>query len=544
MDNWVKFSIFGGSVKLKKDIIPHRFECQPSRSNVSNVAPRAAYEKLNRKRQITEILTESAESENINSSPNTIECVENISTPRVGERTALSSIGNIQETPNKQQIIENTKSTEMSEENCENVSSQTLAHDPEKIYSFGEGPALSNYTKHDFQRLRDVGVQVRQSLTRPHYRSKEVQCVAKTRETSCQWDVTVVDRACSPIASFISRKTSKTPSDPLSSTTSNDSKNETASESIYADPSSDYVPSTDSEEAQEVSVEMKEKALCVTNYFISIDPKYYAGISRNWVWIIDELHVQSGISINDIKLTLTKVRLNNPYVELGRHYGLSNSQAGRIYRRTAPVLSHLLKTLIYSPAEASVMKALPIAFRANYSKVYTMIDAFEIEIQKPSNPLFQALTWSEYKKCNTLKFLIACNPDGMINFISDGYGGRISDVLLFEICGIMDILPANCRILADRGFKQLEEILRQKGIILQRPPSVSASSIPTKEEVRLTKQVASLRIHIERVIKRMREYKMLESHACLDLSLIRSINSAVRIAAGLSNLQNPIIRTM
>jgi len=73
----------------------------------------------------------------------------------------------------------------------------------------------------------------------------------------------------------------------------------------------------------------------------------------------------------------------------------------------------------------------------------------------------QALTWSEYKKCNTLKYLITCAPDGFIIFISSGYGGRISDTLLFQESKIMHILPEKCGIMADRGFKQIQTILSE-----------------------------------------------------------------------------------
>ena len=62
----------------------------------------------------------------------------------------------------------------------------------------------------------------------------------------------------------------------------------------------------------------------------------------------------------------------------------------------------------------SVRKMLPIPLRENFSNVYIIIDAFEIQINKPSHPDHQALSWSDYKKCNTLKYLIAITCDGTI----------------------------------------------------------------------------------------------------------------------------------
>lgn len=73
---------------------------------------------------------------------------------------------------------------------------------------------------------------------------------------------------------------------------------------------------------------------------------------------------------------------------------------------------------------------MPIPFR-RYSSIQSIIDCLEIEIPKPSDPIKQSLTWSEYKKCNRLKYLISSTPDGFINFVS-GFNGRCSDVLIVK----------------------------------------------------------------------------------------------------------------
>ena len=173
------------------------------------------------------------------------------------------------------------------------------------------------------------------------------------------------------------------------------------------------------------------------------------------------------------------------------------SQGSRIFSQTIGPLAHFLKTLIYCPDRESRMKNMPIPFRYNFNHVPAIIDAFKIEIEKPTNPVYQALTWSEYKKANTVKYKVSCTPDGFINFVSIGYGGRITDTLFFEKCKILDILPEGCGVMADRGFKHIQSVLNKKKCILIRPPSVSATRNPTQEEVLLSKSIASLRIHIE-----------------------------------------------
>lgn len=97
-------------------------------------------------------------------------------------------------------------------------------------------------------------------------------------------------------------------------------------------------------------------------------------------------------------------------------------------------------------------------------------------------------------------------------------------------------------VLADRGFKGIESYLIQNGTKLFRPPSVTSEKM-TKAEVRVTKQIASLRIHVDRAINRVRDFNMCKPHVTLDVNLVKHIDSVVKIACGLSNIQQQLIKT-
>lgn len=174
----------------------------------------------------------------------------------------------------------------------------------------------------------------------------------------------------------------------------------------------------------------------------------------------------------------------------------------------------------------------------------SIIDGFEIQIENPTCPLKQSAIWSEYKKCNTLKYLISSTPDGFISFVSIAFGGRISDTKLTEHCGFLDKVPADYSVIADRGFKKIEKLFnkKKKNYSLVRPPSVLSTEKPNKEQTVEAKRIASLRIHIERVIGRLRESDILKPHSCLPLHFMPHIDFMVKIACGLINLQSPIIR--
>lgn len=64
----------------------------------------------------------------------------------------------------------------------------------------------------------------------------------------------------------------------------------------------------------------------------------------------------------------------------------------------------------------------------------------------------------------------------------------------------------------------------------------------TKDDVLLTKPIASVRIHIERSIKRVRYFKMLSPHAAVNLDLEQKLDEIIVIACATIKLEKPIIK--
>lgn len=104
-------------------------------------------------------------------------------------------------------------------------------------------------------------------------------------------------------------------------------------------------------------------------------------------------------------------------------------------------------------------------------------------------------------------------------------GGRASDVNIVENCNFLDYLDPGTVILADRGFKHVEQTLSKKGIKLLRPPSVASGLKLSQEQVRQTKIIASLRIHVERVMRRLREFNMLKQHSVINRNFLRVLKT-------------------
>nr|CAH0105114.1 unnamed protein product [Daphnia galeata] len=62
--------------------------------------------------------------------------------------------------------------------------------------------------------------------------------------------------------------------------------------------------------------------------------------------------------------------------------------------------------LIVWPSGDAIHRAMPIGFRKSFKNVIGVGDCLEISIQKPVDAFEQALTWSDYKKCNTIKYYV------------------------------------------------------------------------------------------------------------------------------------------
>lgn len=369
----------------------------------------------------------------------------------------------------------------------------------------------------------DVGIQVV-----PHFRSKAIQT-----------KLPVTNAASSPV------KFNHLVSSPIKTDTSRQSFSSDceSNDSDYKVEDGDSDEELDEVLSSEIKLLNKNKIVkSRLELIMKCNTKLYLGLPEQCFYVLDLLVKQTNLEMNHILLTLKKIRLAEPFSIVADDFGISASCASRIFCKTVPLLAQCLKELIFWPERSKIVQFLPMPFRARYSNVQSIIDCLEIEIEKPSNSVHQALTWSEYKHCNTIKYLISSTPDGFINFISEGYGGRISDSLLFEKCDFLKKLPSDCAVMADRGFKHVEPLLIQKGCTLVRPPSVPSGAKMSKEDVMQTKRIASLRIHIECLIRRLREFNKLKPHACADHNLIAVIDEVIVIASALINLQAPLVR--
>ena len=111
---------------------------------------------------------------------------------------------------------------------------------------------------------------------------------------------------------------------------------------------------------------------------------------------------------------------------------------------------------------------MPQIFKETYPLTRCIIDCSEIFIERPFAYEARGKTYSNYKKHNTAKFLIAISPSGSISFVSTVWGGRVLEKVITQWSGFLDLIEPGDTILADRGFT-ISEDLRLYGAKLEIP---------------------------------------------------------------------------
>ena len=154
-----------------------------------------------------------------------------------------------------------------------------------------------------------------------------------------------------------------------------------------------------------------------------------------------------------------KLRLNCGLQDLAYRLQVSLSTMTRRFQEMVDMLYIRLNFLIMWPERENLRKTMPLCFQPVYGvRVVAIIDRYEIRIEKLSNLTAKGATWSQYKHANTVKILLGISPQGVTTFVSDGWGGRVSNKNLTHKSSILRKLLPGDILLADRGFDIAEDV--------------------------------------------------------------------------------------
>ncbi|CAN7992682.1 unnamed protein product, partial [Ixodes hexagonus] len=244
-------------------------------------------------------------------------------------------------------------------------------------------------------------------------------------------------------------------------------------------------------------------------------------------------------SENELFLVLVRLRLGLFEADLAHRFCIAQSTVSRICTSWINFMYLKLSSLpLWAPREI-IDATMPAEFAQKYATPRVILDATEIKCEVPSSLSLQSSTYSPYKSSNTFKGLIGVTPNGLVTFVSELFTGSISDRECTVRSGFLELdFEQTDTVMADKGFL-IEDLLQDKGIKLNLPPFLRSSTF-SKDEVQETKEIASLRIHVERRIQRIKGYHIFDRPVPLTLAPV--VNQIWTVTAILTNFQSPLIQ--
>lgn len=194
--------------------------------------------------------------------------------------------------------------------------------------------------------------------------------------------------------------------------------------------------------------------------------------------------------------------------------------------------------LLFFLQELEVLKLhVPKCF-TNFSDTRVVLDCTEIFIQSPSSLENKSLTFSNYKSHNTFKALVGVSMTGVVVFISKLWPGSASDVEITRNSGLIHFLKKGDAVMVDKGFIHIANDLKCKGVKLYCPPFKSELQF-SRSEVETTRRIASARIHVERKMEQIKNFRILQG--IMPLAISDFADQIFFVCAALTNLLPPLV---
>lgn len=237
-----------------------------------------------------------------------------------------------------------------------------------------------------------------------------------------------------------------------------------------------------------------------------------------------------------------KMKTGLTFSALSVLFGVHRTTVSRIFQLILDDLTSATANLVFWPDKATVRATMPACFSSGYSDTRVIIDCTEFRIEVPPAVDDRVACYSHYKKGFTAKVVIGITPGGFICFKSKVAGGRKSDSQMTVESGLLDLLETGDVVLADKGFPEIKKVLHDSGreVKIVMPPFLTKKHEFSKEETQNTYEVARVRIHVERIMQRLRVYRVLDK---IPHNLFSCIDDIVHMCCVLVNLQPPIFST-
>ena len=209
--------------------------------------------------------------------------------------------------------------------------------------------------------------------------------------------------------------------------------------------------------------------------------------------------------VDEFFLVLCKLRQGLAETHLAHLFNISQPTVSRIFITWINFMYLKFGQMNIWPSRASVNSTMPEDFKKEYGSTLVIIDCTKVRCEMPSSLHLNGEFFSSYKHHTTLKGLIGITPGGAISFISQVYTGNISDREIVIRSGLLELpFDKSDSVMADKGFT-IEDLL-MLGVYLNIPLFLGKSAQMPADQVVLTQKIASLQIHVECAINKIKNF--------------------------------------
>lgn len=240
---------------------------------------------------------------------------------------------------------------------------------------------------------------------------------------------------------------------------------------------------------------------------------------------------------NQLLMTLMKLRMDLRYFDLAERFKCSEATVSNVVRTWILAMHEIFFVQLMNeiPTRSKNKKSMPNAFK-EFIECRIVIDCTEMFTDKPTRMDWQKYFYSSYKHHVTFKPLVGAAPNGVATYCSQLYPGSTSDKAIVQHCGIVKQLFPGDIILADKGFV-IRDIL-PNSVRLNTPPFLTTPQF-TREEVQQTRLIAAARVHIERLMNKIKNFRITRY---IPAELFSMASETFQLCVALTNFQYPLIR--
>jgi len=234
---------------------------------------------------------------------------------------------------------------------------------------------------------------------------------------------------------------------------------------------------------------------------------------------------------DQLLLTVIWLRQYPTHDVLGYFFSVSQPTVGRYIERVLPLLEQSGRDSMKGHDPGRKRRRSLAALLKDVPDLARVVDSFEQRVQRPKLVADRDGWYSGKKKMHTVKSQIVVESEsGWIRDVADSVKGRVSDIKLVEVSGVLDDLPDWTGMMGDAAYQGIAKLHTLGCSPRKKPIGGELKS----EQIAYNHAFSQRRIIVETIINRLRRYQSLTQ---MDRQHRHSHTARVCAVAGLVNRQ-------